>query len=174
MRSSATVNLPIIPFALDWRLSVAATPMTPAEQLMKTVLEAWGEANLEPAHKALDEHVVWKSASTHESGVFRFGGVYEGKASVVALLSKLSTRYFFQRYEAKEIISQGEIVWGLFDVYGSYLPPGGRERDRRPFIIETAFRWRIRDGKILEAQTFFDTAALLAQQGEFQSAGVGA
>lgn len=143
--------------------------MTSAEQLMKTVLEAWGQANLEPAYAALDENVVWKSGSTFANGQFRFGGVYNGKASVVALLSKLSTQYFFQRYEEKEIISQGEIVWSLFDVYGSYVPAGGRDRAHKSFVIEMAFRWRIRGGKILEAQTFFDTAALLAQQDQLNA-----
>jgi ketosteroid isomerase-like protein len=138
--------------------------MTPAELLMKTVVEAWGRADLGPVREVLDESIVWKSASTSEGGVFRFGGVYKGKAEVIALLSKLSTNYFFRGYTAKEIISKGEIVWGLFDSHGSYIPAGGRTR--KSIILETAFRWRIRDGKIVEAQTFFDTAALLAQQGQ--------
>lgn len=145
------------------------TQMTPAEKLMKNVIEAWGEADIGPILEALDENVIWKSASSCENGVFRFGGVYQGKRSVMALLSRLSTNYFFRRYVAKEIVSMGEIVWGLFDVQGSYLPSGGRESDRKQINLETAFRWRIRDGKILEAQTFFDTAALLVQQRELRT-----
>lgn len=140
--------------------------MTPEEQLMKTVIEAWGEADVGPVREALDENVVWKSASSCDDGTFRFGGVYRGRANVLTLLSTLSTNYFFRRYVAKEIVSSGEIVWGLFDVHGSYRPPGGRETDRRRIDFETAFRWRIRNGKILEAQSFFDTAALLYQQRE--------
>jgi hypothetical protein len=143
-----------------------APPMTPTEHLMKTFIEAWGQADLGPAQMALDENVIWKSASTANDGVFSFGGVYRGKAEVIGLLSKISTNYFFQSYLAKEIISSDEIVWGLFDVRGSYLPRGGRASDRKPIGFETAFRWRIRDGKILEGQSFFDTAALLAQLGQ--------
>jgi ketosteroid isomerase-like protein len=144
--------------------------VNPGELLMKTVVEAWGQADLEPVRAALDENVVWKSASTCKDGVFRFGGVYRGKSNVLALLALLSANYFFQRYTMKEIISRGEIVWGLFDTDGAYIPTGGSDEDRKPIHFETAFRWRIRDGKILEAQSFFDTAALLVQQGNFRGA----
>ncbi|MBV9904380.1 MAG: nuclear transport factor 2 family protein [Alphaproteobacteria bacterium] len=132
---------------------------------MKTVLEAWGQADLGPGREALDENVVWKSAASYDGHQFVFGGEYRGKAAVLAFLSRLSTRYFFQHYAAKELISKGEIVWGLFDALGTYLPPGGSALDRRPIEFEAACRWRVRDGKILEAQSFFDTAALLMQQG---------
>ena len=142
--------------------------MSPAEQLMKYILEAWGEADLAPVREALDENVVWKSGSSCDRSAFGFGGEYRGRDNVLALLSSLSTKYFFQRYMAREIISKGEIVWGLFDVYGSFFPIGGNERDRKTIKFESAFRWRIRDGKILEAQSFFDTAALLIQQGALQ------
>jgi hypothetical protein len=139
--------------------------MSPSEYLMKSVLEAWGEANLEPARAALAENVIWKTASSGQGNLFSFGGVHSGREAVLAHLYKLSISYYFQRYAAKEIISQGEIVWGLFDVSGSYLPPGGRQQDRKPITFENAFRWRVRDGKILESQSFFDTAGLLVQQG---------
>ena len=132
---------------------------------MKTIIEAWGEADLVPVREALDENVVWKSASSCAGNEFVFGGDYRGRDNVIALLSRLSTKYFFQRYAAKEIISKGEIVWGLFDVDGSYFPAGGSDQGRKTIKFESAFRWRVRDSKILEAQSFFDTAALLAQQG---------
>jgi hypothetical protein len=49
--------------------------MTPSEQLMKTAVEAWGNADLRPLKDALHQDVVWKSASTVENGAFLFGGV---------------------------------------------------------------------------------------------------
>ena len=143
--------------------------MFSAEQLMKTVIEAWGEADLVPVREALDENVVWKSASSCDGTEFVFGGEYRGRDNVIALLSRLSTKYFFQQYAAKEIISKGEIVCGLFEVNGSYLPAGRSDQGRKAIKFESAFRWRIRDGKILEAQSFFDTAALLTQQGAFRA-----
>ncbi|MGD0192037.1 MAG: nuclear transport factor 2 family protein [Rhizomicrobium sp.] len=131
---------------------------------MKTVVEAWGQADFGPIRDAIDDNIIWKSASIGQGAAFRFGGVYNGKVEVMTLLSELSANYFFQRYTAKEIISKGDIVWGLFDSYGNYIPSGGRKR--KSITLETVFRWRIRGGKIVEAQTFFDTAALLAQQEE--------
>lgn len=132
---------------------------------MKTVIEAWGKADLGPVREALDDNVLWKSGSASGGNGLVFGGEYRGREAVLALFARLSTKYYFQRYTAKEIISSGEIVWGLFEVSGSFLALGGCERDRKTIKFETAFRWRIRGGKILEAQSFFDTAALLAQQG---------
>lgn|SRR5690348_1279333 len=138
--------------------------MSANELLMKTVIEAWGKADLSPARAALHDDVVWKSASTRQNEKFLFGGEYRGRAAVIALLSKISTAYYFQSYTAKEIISRGEIVWGLFDAIGTYAP--NHDKTGRPIHFETVFRWRVRDGMIIEAQTFFDTALLLSQQGD--------
>jgi ketosteroid isomerase-like protein len=143
--------------------------MTPEEQFMKFVVEAWGHADMRPVFDALDENVVWKSASTFDDGTFRFGGEHHGRANVIALLSKISTAYFFKEYETKEVVSKGEIVWGLFVVKGRYAPLGSGMASQ-PLLFDTAMRWRVRGGKILEAQTFFDTAALLAQQGQLPRA----
>jgi ketosteroid isomerase-like protein len=139
--------------------------MTPEEQFMKTVVEAWGHADMRPVFAALDDDVVWKSASTVDDGRFRFGGEHRGRDNVLALLSKISTAYFFSEYETKEIVSKGEVVWGLFVVKGSYAPVASGKVPV-PLAFDTAMRWRVRNGKIIEAQTFFDTAALLAQQGQ--------
>src|SRR5690349_19109679 len=119
--------------------------MNANELLMKTVIEAWGKADLAPARAALHDDVVWMSASTVQNGKFLFGGEYKGRAAVIALLSKISTAYYFQSYTAKDIISSGEIVWGRFDVIGSYAPAHGKPR--KPLRFESAFRWRVRDGK---------------------------
>ncbi|HEX4160466.1 MAG TPA: nuclear transport factor 2 family protein [Rhizomicrobium sp.] len=139
--------------------------MTPEEQFMKTLVEAWGHADMRPVFDALDDDIVWKSGSTVDDGRFRFGGEYRGRDSVLALLSKISTAYFFSEYETKEVVSKGEIVWGLFLVKGNYAPIASGKAPQR-FAFDTAMRWRVRNGKVIEAQTFFDTAALLAQQGQ--------
>ena len=142
--------------------------MNPQELLIKRVVEAWGQADTGPIHEALHDKVIWKSASTMKNRRFRFGGVYVGRAEVISHLSKLSTAYFFSGYEANEIISRGEIVWALFNVRGAYQKPGSRVPQKIEF--ETAFRFCVRDGKIVEGQVFFDTLALLAQQGELHEA----
>lgn len=135
--------------------------VTPAE-LMKKCVEAWGQADLRPLIDVLDENIVWKSAFGAHVGKLRFGGEYNGRANVIALLSTLSTSFYFTGYKAKEIVESGSIVWGLFDAVGTYAPQGMPEHKRRRLSFETAIRWRVRNGKIVEAQNFFDTAALLA------------
>jgi ketosteroid isomerase-like protein len=137
--------------------------MEPSEQLMKACVEAWGQGDLRPIRQALHDDVVWISAATTWTEGLRSGGVHRGRASVIALLAKLSTAYFNSHCKAKEIISSGEIVWGLFDLKGRYS--GGRDEVDKTITMEMAFRWRIRDGKVIEGQTFFDTVGLLTQQG---------
>jgi len=137
---------------------------------MKDALEAFGRADVGPIFAALDDNVVWKSAALETRSKFRFGGEYRGRENVVALLSKISTAYFFSECETREVVSKGEIVWGHFLFRGRYAPVG-TDRIPLPIVLEMALRWRIRDGRIVEAQTFFDTAGLLTQQGEFPNGG---
>lgn len=140
--------------------------MNSAEELMRNVLESWGKADVRPFLDALDENIVWRSADTTGAATGRrFGGRYDGRAGILEHLSQLSTTYFFESCEAKEIISRGEIVWGLFVVRGSYAP-NGPKGVRKPFAFDTAYRFRVRDGKILEGQAFYDTAALVSLQCE--------
>ncbi len=145
--------------------------MTPAESLMKNAVEAWGRADNGPVYAALDDNVLWVSAATRWDNRLRSGGVHKGRGNVIALLSKISTVYFNHACAAKEIVSSGEIVWGVFQVASIYALPEDRYVVRRPLSWEMALRWRVRDGKIIDAQTFFDTAELLRQQGVQSSNG---
>ena len=140
--------------------------MTPSEELMKTVVEAWGEGDLGPLRAALHDDVVWISAASEWDERIRSGGVHRGRANVIALFAKMATAYTNANARTKEIISSGEIVWGLFDVRGRYS--GERDQPDKNIASEIALRWRIRGGKIIEAQTFFDTAGLLALQGQLR------
>ena len=135
--------------------------MTPSEMLVKSVGEAWGNADMQPLLNALDDEIVWKSGTANETGQLRFGGDYRGRVEVLELFSQLATTYSFLKCTAKEIISGGEIIWALFEADVTFIPQAGAQRDSRVRTLELAFRCRVRNGKILEAQTFFDTAPLL-------------
>jgi hypothetical protein len=139
-------------------------PMTPAN-MMKEIVAAFAKADLQPLFDAVDEMIVWKSASNVE-GFFRFSGEYRGRVGVVELTSNVATAYTFDHIVPKEIVSSGDVVWGLFDVEGGYQPQGKGIRKRVKF--ECAIRWRIENRKIVEHQSFFDTASLLVQQGEVE------
>ena len=139
--------------------------MTPEEDLMKTVIEAWGQADVRPVFSALDDNVTWISAAARWDERLRSGGIHRGRGNVIALLSKISTAFFNHACTTKEIVSRGEIVWGLFQVASIYAAPSDGYVVRRPVNLEMALRWRIRSGRIIDAQTFFDTAGLLRQLG---------
>ena len=131
--------------------------------LMRRVAAGFEKSNLQPLLDAMHEDIVWKTASKQE-GVFRFGGEYKGRPGVLDVLSKISLDYTFQRLTPKEILANGDVVWGLFDAALSF-DPKGQSVPSNSVNLDMAIHWRLKDGKIIEHQAFFDTAALLMQQG---------
>ena len=74
---------------------------------------------------------------------------------------RIAADYHFRRSKPVEIVETGKIVWGLFDAAIDHLPTARKRRpDAKPLAFQIAIRLRVRDGKILEHQTFFDTAAV--------------
>lgn len=139
--------------------------MTP-EELMRTVARGIATNDVRPLMAAVDDNTVWKSAAV-AGGPFRFGGEYRARAGVADVTSNIFTTYTFLRYDAREIVCVGEIVWGLIDVECVYHANKDRRDAGKPVRYECALRWRVRNGMILEWQTFFDTQSLLHQQGEY-------
>jgi ketosteroid isomerase-like protein len=139
------------------------------EELMRHIIESFERTDLEPLIEALHDDVVWKSASKQEN-VFRFGGDYYNKLGVLDALSDILMDYTVHHIRAREIVSVGDVVWGLFDVELDYdnargMDAIGKSEQSRAVELEVAIRWRIKEGKIIEHQSFFDTASLLIQQG---------
>lgn len=135
--------------------------MTPPEELMKTVMEAWGQGDLGPLRAALHDDVIWMAAATEWNDLLRSGGTHRGRASVIALFSKLATGFVIDHCTAREVISSGEIVWGLFEIVGKHF--GEPHPSEKMLATQTAVRWRVRNGKIIEHQSFYDTLGLLNQ-----------
>ena len=132
-------------------------------ELMRKVVAAFEKSDLQPLYDAIHEDIVWKTASQQE-GLFRFGGEYRDRPGLLAILSILSQNYTFYRFHPKEVIATGDVVWGHFDV-GLFFDPKGEGKPKKHITLEMAIRWRLKDGKIIEHQGFFDTASLLIQQG---------
>ena len=132
-------------------------------ELMRKVVAGFAKSDLRPLLDAMHDEIVWKTANSHE-GLFRFDGHYKGRAAVMDVLARLSLDYTFRRFVEKEVLAKGDVVWGLFDVSMSF-DPKGQGQVAKDIELEMAIRWRIRDGKIIEHQAFFDTASLLIQQG---------
>ncbi|HET7084628.1 MAG TPA: nuclear transport factor 2 family protein [Rhizomicrobium sp.] len=136
---------------------------------MRQVIAAFERADLEPLLAALHDDVVWKSASKQDK-VFRFGGNYRTKLGVLDAVSDIVMDYTIHHMRPKEIVAAGNVVWGLFDVELDYdsardMDAVGKSEQSRAVELEVAIRWRLQDGKIIEHQSFFDTASLLIQQG---------
>jgi ketosteroid isomerase-like protein len=132
-------------------------------ELMRKVVAGFEKSDLRPLLDAMHDEIVWKTANKHK-GLFRFDGHYKGKAVVVDVLAKLSVDYTFRSFVEKEILASEDVVWGLFDVSLAF-DPKGLGRPAKDIELEMAIRWKLKDGKIIEHQAFFDTASLLIQQG---------
>jgi ketosteroid isomerase-like protein len=134
------------------------------EVLMRSVAQAFSEGDLRPLLEAVDSDIVWKSGAALDSGL-PFAGIYAKRSGVLEVTSRLGANYTFRTFAPRGVVTDRDIVWGLFDVEGSFL--GGADRAHRiehPFRLEMVIQWRLRNGKIVEHQSFFDTASLLMQQ----------
>jgi ketosteroid isomerase-like protein len=137
---------------------------TDPEALMRLVTAAFAAGDLRPLLAAIHKDIVWKAGSP-DTNLFRFAGTHERRTGVMEVTGELASEYIFHRLEPREITVKGDVVWGLFDAGIKYQPVG----DKRiyPFLdLDMAIRWRIKDGKVIEHQEFFDTAALLRQRGD--------
>lgn len=140
-----------------------ALPTDP-EELMRVVATAFGAGDLRPLLAAVHKDIVWKAASPH-TNLFRFGGVHQKREGVMDVTAQIAMDYAFRSFKPREIIAKGDVVWGLFDVEADSEYRGGKSPPK-PVKLDIAIRWRLKDGKIIEHQAFFDTASLLVQRGE--------
>ena len=133
------------------------------KELMRGIVAAFEKSEIKPLLDALDDEVVWKSASREANGPFSFKGNYRNRAGVIEVLAQIAKNYTFEYMRAREIVEEGDTVWGLFDT-GVRYDAKGRGIPARTAKLEIAIRWRLRNGKIVEHQAFFDTAHLFMQQ----------
>jgi len=136
------------------------------EELLRSVARALDNSDLQPLYNAIADDVHWKSASTMK-GFFCFGGEYDGRAEVARLMSDLVTDYTITAFRPKEVISSGDVTWGLFWVDLIYKPM------RAQVTFDFAIRWRLKDGKVVEHQAFIDTAATFIRQMQLVNPGQG-
>jgi ketosteroid isomerase-like protein len=143
--------------------SLPALPTDP-EELMRVVTAAFEAGDLRPLLSAVHKDIVWKAASPH-TNLFRFGGVHHKREGVMDVTAQIAMDYVFRSFKPREIIATGDVVWGLFDVEAVFEFQSGKPGPK-PVRLDIAIRWRLKDGKIIEHQAFFDTASLLVQRGE--------
>jgi ketosteroid isomerase-like protein len=115
-----------------------------------------------PLLAALHPEVTWTANAPRE--FFRFGGTYQGISGVREYIALHASRYHLSRFHPKSITAEGDDVWGTFDVESLHIPSGKYTR------YDCALHWKMRDGKIILHQSFFDTAGVLLQLGELTAA----
>jgi ketosteroid isomerase-like protein len=130
--------------------------MTP-EGLMRRLAKAFEHADFQSLVAAVDEAVVWH-VGERQRGPLGLGGSYLSRAGLLEVTARLATLLNFYRFAPKEIIADGEIAWGWFEVAATLI-----SRPSCHVHCEVAMRWRVRNGKILESQCFYDTADVAAQ-----------
>ena len=126
-------------------------------ELMRKVAAGFEKSDLQPLLDAIHEDIVWKTATNHE-GLFRISGEYKNRPGVLDVLSKISMDYTFHHLKPIEILAGGDVVWGHFDA-GLSFDPKGKAGPAKTINLEIAVRWRLKDGKIIEHQAFWDTAS---------------
>ncbi|HTW53761.1 MAG TPA: nuclear transport factor 2 family protein [Stellaceae bacterium] len=139
-------------------------------ELMRRVAAGFEQSDLRPLLEALHPDVIWKSASSEAGPLLRFGGTHNGRAGVTKVLATVAADYRYRRFKPLEIVESGEIVWGIFDAVIEHFPTVRERRRAKEIAFECAIRWRVRDGKILEHQAFFDTAAVQRAAADFSAA----
>ena len=132
--------------------------------LMRKVVAGFEKSDMGPLLAAMHEEIVWKSANRYDA-LFRSKGEYKTRPRVIELLTDLFLNYRFHRFEPKEIVAIGDVVWGHFDVVLSFDPKASGIVSKH-VDIEIAIRWLLKEGKIIEHQSFFDTASLQIQQAQ--------
>jgi len=129
------------------------------KELMERVIRSYAEGDLRPLFEAVDENVIWITSSPG-TDFLPFGGTYFRSVGVSLASAEVFSTYQFQQFEPVEIVTQGDVVWGLFRIEALHHPSGNIVH------ADYAMRWCVRFGRIVHHQGFLDTAALLLQQGE--------
>jgi ketosteroid isomerase-like protein len=131
------------------------------KSILRRALASYARGDLAPVFAVLDENVVWSSNALADH--YRFGGRREGHAGVREALSMIAADYEIARYDVIEMVGEGDVVW-----VASNVAVFDRKR-RRTLTFPIINRWELRDGKIVSCSEFFDTAAVLQQQGRIGS-----
>ena len=130
------------------------------KDLMLAVVAGFKSGKLETLFDAIRAEVVWKVMAPRE--FFRFGGSYHGVAGVKEYTALLFCDYHFVRLRPLTVTAKDDEVWGVFDAEALHRPSG------RYVQSNVSLHWRMQGGMIAEQQMFFDTAAVLMQQGDLE------
>jgi steroid delta-isomerase-like uncharacterized protein len=127
-------------------------------QAVTDVLQFWNTHDVEGILNFYDDEIVWVNMGLEES--------YEGKQAVREFLNRLMTALPDLVFSVTHKIARGDNVSEQWNIKGTHLgtfmgiPPTGR-----PIVIEALSMVRLRDGKFLRDEFYWDTRKVMNQMG---------
>src|SRR2546426_424994 len=135
-------------FWLLWHeRSAPARPREVVEQLHRA--RPYSEALL--ASPALDPNAEWWAAGSRER--LPWAGTWRGKAGIEEFFGVLNREMDYQRFEAEELIAEGDIIIAVVHAAGRSIRTG------RAFESHIVREYSFRGGRIVRVRNFYDTAA---------------
>ncbi len=126
------------------------------KKVLTRILRAYSEGDLERVVSSFDESVVWMVHTV--PGHYRFGGPRRGHLGMSEVWAMLATYFTMERYESREMVGEGDIVWSTNELTVLVRRSGKR------VLLRLVNRWQFKDGKVIACDEYFDTAGTLAQQ----------
>lgn len=103
------------------------------------------------ASPALAEDVEWWAAGMREH--LPWAGTWRGRTGVEEFFRILNAEMDYEKFEAEELISDGDHVIAIVSASGRAIRTG------RPFESHIVREYTFRNGKIVRVRNFYDTAA---------------
>jgi ketosteroid isomerase-like protein len=127
------------------------------KSVMRRVLKAYGEGDVEPVKALLHADMVWTSHAPKE--LFRIGGTHRGRDEAIAGMAMIAADYQTHRYDVVELVGEGDVVW-----MSAVLDMTSR-RNGAHFKLSIASRWQFRDGMLVDLTEYYDLATVALLEG---------
>lgn len=128
------------------------------EWALRKAIGSLGANDFRPLIDLLHDEVIWISNASVAH--FRWGGKHVNRSGAVELLSQLASEFSFTRFHVDDLVVCEDDALALSNVEGVHLATS------RPASVRNVLRMKLRDGKLVRVEGFFDTATVLGQIGK--------
>lgn len=121
-----------------------------AADVVSDLYKTYANRDIEGALAHCADDVVFRWIADERQS--RYAGVTRGKQEFIARLVALDNDFEYRRFIPLEIIADGDKVAAQVEIHLTRRTTG------QEVVIRTANFWTVRDGKIVEAVEYYDTA----------------